>query len=145
MSTSQTSIDRHPDILALRAGYERAAESGAAQATFGLTLLAGMYAAVSPWIVGFGATTNLAVNDLIVGITIGVLALALGAALDRSHGFAWTVPLLGIWLIIAPWVIDDVSVTAGMAWSNVVVGVVTVLLGLGAGYFGVQTRQFARR
>jgi hypothetical protein len=144
MSTSQASIERHPDILALRASYERAAESSVAQTTFGLILLAGIYAAVSPWIVGFGSTTNLAVNDLIVGATVAVLALALGGALDRSHGLAWTLPPLGVWLIIAPWVVNNVTVSAGTAWSNVVVGSVTVLLGLGATYFGVQARQIAR-
>ena len=145
MSTPQASIERHPDILALRASYERAAESGAAQATFGLTMLAGLYAAASPWIVGFGVTTNLAINDLIVGITIAALAMGLGVALDRSHGLAWTLPLLGIWLIISPWVVNNVSVSAGTAWSNVLIGVATLLLGVGATYFGVQARQVTQR
>jgi SPW repeat len=145
MSMAHASIDQHPDLLALRASYERAAESGTAQTTFGLILLGGLYAALSPWIVGFGATTNLALNDLIVGITVALLALGLGAALDRSHGVAWTLPLLGVWLIIAPWVVNDVTVSVGTAWSNVVVGAVIVVLGLGATYFGLQARQFARR
>jgi SPW repeat len=145
MSMAHASIDQHPDLLALRASYERAAESGTAQTTFGLILLGGLYAALSPWIVGFGATTNLALNDLIVGITVALLALGLGAALDRSHGVAWTLPLLGVWLIIAPWVVNDVTVSVGTAWSNVVVGAVIVVLGFGATYFGLQARQFARR
>ena len=29
------------------------------------------YVALSPWIVGFDATHRLAVNDLIVGLTVG--------------------------------------------------------------------------
>ena len=52
MTTVHSSIDQHPDILALRAGYDRIAESVAAQATFGLTLMVAAYAALSPWIVG---------------------------------------------------------------------------------------------
>ncbi len=63
MSTVHSSIDLHPDILALRAGYDRVAESMAAQVTFGLTLLTAMYVALSPWIVGFDAFNRLTVND----------------------------------------------------------------------------------
>lgn len=84
MSTAH-SIDQHPDILALRAGYERAAESMTAQATFGVTLLSAMYVALSPWIVGFNdSAPRLAVNDLIVGLTVAALAVGFAAALDRK-------------------------------------------------------------
>ena len=41
-------IDQHPDILTLRAGYERAAESVAVQGTSGLVFLIALYAAGSP-------------------------------------------------------------------------------------------------
>ena len=59
MTTAHASIDQHPDILALRASYDRAAESIAAQATFGLTLLTAIFVALSPHIVGFDAFTRL--------------------------------------------------------------------------------------
>jgi SPW repeat len=137
------SIDQHPDILALRTGYERAAESVTAQSTFGLTFLTAMYAAVSPWIVGFDATTRLAVNDLIVGLVVAVLAVGFASALDRTHGLTWTLPILGVWLIISPWILRDVSPTAGMIWSNVVCGAVLTLLGLVAPYFGRRARNLA--
>jgi hypothetical protein len=115
-------IEQHPDILALRAGYDRAAESVTAQSTFGLTLLTALYAAVSPWIVGLDATTPLAVNDLIVGIAVAVLAIGFASALDRLHGLTWTLPVLGVWLIISSWILREVSPTAGMIWPNVVSG-----------------------
>lgn len=95
MSTVHSSIDHHPDLLALRARYERAAESMSAQGTFGLTLLTAVYAAVSPWIVGFQMTRPLAVNDLIVGLVCAALAYGFAAALDRTHGMTWTLPVLG--------------------------------------------------
>ena len=56
--------------MALRASYERAAETMGAHVTFGLTLLTGLYVAASPWIVGFGATRQLASCDLIAGIAV---------------------------------------------------------------------------
>jgi hypothetical protein len=143
MTTVHSSIDQHPDILALRANYDRVAESMAAQATFGLTLIAGLYVAVSPWIVGFEATSRLTINDLIAGIAVGFLAMCFGCALDRSHGMTWTVPVFGVWLIISPWIFVS-GPTAGMIWSNVVSGAVVFLLGLYAAYLGMRFRSDAR-
>jgi hypothetical protein len=139
MTTSHASIDQHPDIMALRARYDRAAESMTAQGTFGLTLLAGAYVALSPWIVGFHGFSRLTVNDLIVGITVAVLAMCFGSALDRTHGLTWTLPVFGVWCIISTWIISA-SPTAGMIWSNVVAGAVVTVLGLVAVYFGMQAR-----
>ncbi len=143
MSTVHPSIEQHPDLLALRARYERAAESMTAQATFGLTLLTAVYAAVSPWIVGFSMTRPLAVNDLIVGIVCAVLAYGFAAALDRTHGMTWTLPVFGVWLIVSPWILHHVSPHGGMIWSNVIVGAVLTVLGLNAAYFGMRARSSA--
>lgn len=138
------SIEQHPDIVALRASYERTAESVPAQATFGLTLLTALYVAISPWVVGFDATTRLTVNDLIAGLAAAVLVLGFGSALDRTHGLTWVTPLLGVWMIISPWILRGVSPTAGMIWSNVVSGAVVVALGLATLYFGARPDQFTR-
>jgi hypothetical protein len=140
MSTVHSSIDHHPDLLALRARYERAAESMTAQGTFGLTLLTAVYAALSPWIVGFQGARPLVVSDFIVGLVCVALAFAYGMALDRSHGMTWTLPVFGVWLIVSPWVIRGVSPHASMIWSNVVAGAVLTLLGLNAMYFGMRAR-----
>jgi SPW repeat len=135
------SIEQHPDIVALRASYERAAESVSAHATFGLTLLTALYAAISPWIVGFDATTRLTVNDLITGLAAAVLVVLFGSALDRTHGLTWVTPLLGVWMIISPWILRGVSPTAGMIWSNVVSGGLIVVLGFAALYFGARANR----
>jgi SPW repeat len=139
MSTVHSAIEHHPDILALRAGFERAAESMTAQTTFGLSLLTAVYVALSPWIVGFHGTP-LAVNDLIVGLTAAVMALGFGSALDRTHGMTWTLPFFGVWLIVSPWILYGVSSTTGMIWSNVVAGALLTLLGCVAAYYGMRTR-----
>lgn len=143
MSTVHPSIEQHPDLLALRANYERAAESMTAQFTFGVALLAGIYTAVSPWVVGFSMTRPLARNDLICGLAVAVLAFCFASALDRTHGLTWTLPVFGVWLIVAPWVVmHGVSPTAGMIWSNVVAGAVITVMGLTAVYFGMRARSY---
>ena len=139
MTTAHTSIDQHPDILALRASYDRAAESMTAQATFGLTLLTAVFVALSPYIFGFDAYTRLPFNDLIVGITVAVLAMCFGSALDRTHGMTWTLPVFGVWLFFSPWIFVA-SPTAGMIWSHVICGLLITVLGAYAVYFGMQVR-----
>jgi SPW repeat len=140
MSTVHPSIEQHPDIMALRASYDRAAESMTMQGTFGLTFLTALYCVLSPWIVGFDATTRLAVNDLIVGIALAVLTFGFGAALDRTHGMTWTLPVFGVWLVVSPFVVRDVHATAGMIWSNVITGALIFFFGLVAVYYGRRAR-----
>ncbi|MGZ4526395.1 MAG: SPW repeat protein [Mycobacterium sp.] len=143
MSTVHSSIDHHPDLLALRASYDRAAESMSAHVIFGLALLTGLYVAASPWMAGFGATGSLATSDLIVGIAAAFLAYGFATALDRAHGMTWTMPVLGVWVIVSLWILPGVALTAGTMWSNVVAGALMTLLGLNATYFGRRTRAAA--
>ncbi len=140
MSTVHSSIDHHPDLLALRARYERVAESMSAHVTFGLALLTGLYVAASPWIVGFSGTQSLATSDLIVGIAVAFLSYGFATTLDRAHGLTWTLPVLGLWVIVSTWILPGVTLTSGMIWSNVVAGVLLAFLGFNATYFGMRTR-----
>ena len=140
MSTVHTSIEHHPDVIALRARYDRVAESMTMQVTFGLTFLTAIYCALSPWILGFDATTRLAVNDLIVGIAVAVLAIGFGAALDRWHGMTWTLPTFGLWLVVSPFVVSGVSTTPGMVWSHLIAGALIFCFGLVAVRYGRQVR-----
>ncbi|BBX40652.1 SPW repeat protein [Mycobacterium simiae] len=140
MSTVHSSIDHHPDLMALRANYERVAESMTAHVTFGLTLLAGLYVAASPWIVGFSGMGALATCDLVVGIAVAFLAYGFATALDRAHGMTWTIPVLGLWVIVSPWVVPGLTLTGGVIWSHVVAGALLTFLGLNATYFGMRTR-----
>ena len=94
MSTVHSSIDHHPDLLALRASYERVAESTGAHFTFGLALLTGLYVAASPWIVGFSSATSLAWCDFIVGVAVAFLAY--GFATAACSGCSGTEPSKGV-------------------------------------------------
>ncbi|HET6741024.1 MAG TPA: SPW repeat protein [Kribbella sp.] len=131
------SMSMHPDIAELRARYDAAAETRVAQAIDGLTFLTGLYLAISPWVVGFNAMPSLTGNNLIVGIALALLAVGFASAYGRMHGMAWVAPLVGVWTIIAPWVVSgDVSNTRTV-WNNVVTGAIAVLLGLAAMSFGM--------
>jgi hypothetical protein len=127
----------HPDPVELRATYEAAAETPVVRVVEGLTFLTGLYLAISPWVVGFNRFPTLTANNLIVGVALAMLALGFASAYGRTHGISWAAPLIGVWTIIAPWVVSGHVVTTATAWSNVVTGAVAVLLGLGAMSIGM--------
>ena len=132
------SMRLHPDIAELRAKYDAAAETPVAQATEGLTFMAALFLAISPWVVGFNDMRTLTGNNLIVGTALAVLALGFASAYGRMHGITWIAPLIGVWTIIAPWVVSGDVATTATVWTNVVTGVVIVLLGLAATSLGMR-------
>ncbi|NKZ05251.1 SPW repeat protein [Actinomadura latina] len=131
------SIEQHPDIVEMRARYEAAAETPVAQGVNGVIALTGLYLAASPWIVGFSGLTNLTVNNLIVGVALALLAAGFASAYGRTHTMTWVAPVIGIWTIIAPWVVAGDMSTTSTIWSNVVTGAIAVVFGAAA--MGVAT------
>jgi SPW repeat len=135
MTFRTTGAAAHPDLEELRYRYELAAERPATGVLDGLTMLSGLYLALSPWIIGFTrfpGTGALRVNDLITGLAVAVMAVGLASAFGRTHSVAWTVPLLGVWAIISPWAVSGATPKGGTIISNVIVGVLIFLLGMGA-------------
>ncbi|MGW0712701.1 SPW repeat protein [Streptomyces sp. NPDC002643] len=126
-------IGAHPELAEMRERLERTASSGRAVAIEGLLLLAGVYAAISPWVVHFTDEPNITVNNLIVGITVGVMGFGLTIAPERMFRVAWAAAPLGVWLLLSPWVVTaDHSARAGVIWSNCWAGAVITVLGLAA-------------
>ena len=131
-------IERHPDIVALRMKYEQANETHVAHIVNGFALMAGLYLAISPWVVGFQALTPLAIVNLLTGLVLIALAFGLGAAYGRLHGLTWVIPFIGAWTFVAPWVIrGGVNTTPAVA-SNVAVGAACVALGLTSLFLGIR-------
>ncbi|WP_369394444.1 SPW repeat protein [Streptomyces sp. CG1] len=123
----------HPEIAEMRERLERTASTGTAIALEGLIVLAGVYAAVSPWVVHFAGQPNVAVNNLIVGITVGLVGFGLTLVPERMFRLAWTLVPLGVWLLISPWVVTAThSARAGIVWNNCCLGAVVMVLGLAA-------------
>ncbi|MFI0451169.1 SPW repeat protein [Actinomadura sp. 6N118] len=128
--THPADIERHPDIAEMRTRYEIAAASPVAQLMDGLTLLSGIYLALSPWIVGFNGLAGITLNNLVTGLCVAGLGLGFSFAFGRTYGIAWCAPVLGVWTIVAPWVISGDMSTTRTIWSNVIVGALICVLGL---------------
>ncbi len=109
----------------LRAGGGRTRRPLGRSKTVGaLVLLAGTFAAVSPWVVGFAEQVPLTATDAIVGLVI-VLA-AVGRTSDSP--LTWVCGVLGGWLILAPWLIHQVERTTPVLATNTTIGVLIVIL-----------------
>ncbi|PAZ15011.1 hypothetical protein CLM62_15460 [Streptomyces sp. SA15] len=129
-------METHPDIVEMRNRHERAERATTTvgvQAIETLAVLTGAYLAISPWVTGFNNLQTLTVNNLIVGIAYALLMSGgFGRAYERTHSMAWACCALGVWTIISPWAIAGNVDTTKTVVNNVLVGVIALVLGIGA-------------
>ena len=116
--------------------------SALAQVTATLGVLAGVWIAISPWFLSLGRRGT--VNDLIVGLAVAALG-AFGIAGARGFlGLQAGNLLLGIWLIISPFILAATfAVSAPMYWSNGFGGFAIIVFALAA-LVGMRLRATAR-
>lgn len=99
----------------------------------GLNVLVGLWLIVAPWVLNYrntGDGFNGYWNDVVIGIAIAVLALARTAAPRSFEGLSWVNIALGIWLIIAPFVLAyNIGTDAPAArWNDIACGIVVLVL-----------------
>ncbi|MFF8730990.1 SPW repeat protein [Streptomyces sp. NPDC015171] len=123
-------IASHPDVSEMRDRYARMLGGRDVALVDGPVFLLGLYCAASPWIVHYTASQPaLVTHNLIMGIAIGLLALGFTRAPERMYGLSWAMCALGIWMIIAPWVVGR-NPDAGVIINNIVIGALALALGL---------------
>ncbi|GIE77244.1 membrane protein [Actinoplanes philippinensis] len=123
----------HPDLLEMQARYERAAASGPAVITDGTTLLAGLWLAVSPWVVGFDVTApGVRVSNLVMGIAVAVTALGLTLMPQRMVRLSWASAVIGAWVVVSQWIIERSASSTPIMINNVLTGAVIMVLGAAA-------------
>jgi hypothetical protein len=87
-------------------------------------LILGAFLFFSPWIFGFDAG-KISQNAYIAGIVIAVLAIAALAAFAVWE--EWLNLIVGLWVLVSPWVLGFSGTTRPMA-VHVVVGIVVAVL-----------------
>lgn len=129
-TTERADLTQHPDALELHERYTRVLAGRDVVFVDAPVFLAGLYCAVSPWVVHFtGSHPNVMINNLIVGIALAVLALGITMVPERMYGLSWAISAIGVWLIVSPWVVGN-GPDAGVILNNVIVGGAVFLLGL---------------
>jgi hypothetical protein len=91
----------------------------------GLNFLAGIYLLFSAWIGGVSAGNHW--NGIIAGIVVAILA---ASRFTGSSGpwASWIDALIGVWLIISPWVYGYAG--QDWMWNSIVVGIIMLVLGV---------------
>ena len=94
----------------------------------GLDLLAGLWLIIAPFVLGYSAIAEAAWNDIIIGVA--VVLLAGSRELGRGYRVAWPSWIntaLGLWLIIAPFVLGY-SFVENAVRNDVILGIIIAVL-----------------
>jgi hypothetical protein len=91
----------------------------------GINFLAGVYLVISGWIGGVSAGNVW--NSVIAGIVVLILA-AIRLTGNAGPWASWIVALIGVWLIIAPWVYGYGGY--GWRWNGIIVGIIAIICGV---------------
>ncbi|GBD42208.1 hypothetical protein HRbin39_01597 [bacterium HR39] len=82
---------------------------------------------ISPWLFAYAGQTAAAWNAWVVGVVVLVAAVA---ALTRFHEWEeWVNAILGLWLVISPWITGYAAITAAV-WNHVIVGILVAALAI---------------
>jgi|ERR1043165_232993 hypothetical protein len=93
-------------------------------------VLAGIWLIVAAWVLGFGGVPVAAMDTLLVGIAVLVLAV-IRLAMEGTTGLSWLNFVVGIWLLISPFVLRFNNITAAMT-NAVIFGVLVLAFSLWA-------------
>src|SRR3954451_16679135 len=130
VSHTRGDMTSHPDASEMRERYARMLGGRDVALVDGPVFLLGLYCAASPWILHYTTSQPaLVTHNLIMGIAIGLLALGFTTAPARMYGLSWAMCAIGVWMIIAPWVVGS-SPDTGVVLNNVIVGALAVIFGL---------------
>jgi uncharacterized membrane protein (Fun14 family) len=135
ISHHASDITAHPDVAEMRERYEKVDRGSAGRRNVvvdGVILLAGLYLAISPWVVHVNTvSTSLTVTNLVLGLGLAVLGFGLAYAPERFGRLVWTCIPIGVFAIGAPWITTvGHTATHTMIWNNSFTGAVVTLAGL---------------
>lgn len=98
-----------------------------------INFILGIWILISPFVLGFVESESLLWNNVLVGIAVAAIAGVCAWSRRRGHsGLSWINFVLGIWLVISPFVFG-LEESAVVTWHQVIVGIgVAVLAALSA-------------
>lgn len=92
-----------------------------------LTLLAGIWLFISPFVMGLTVAEGPMVNFMLIGAAIVVFALIRVVRPERFEPLSWTNALLGLWLILAPFAVPYTA-WPGAVLNSVIVGIIVTFV-----------------
>jgi hypothetical protein len=93
-----------------------------------INVLLGIWVIISPFILQFARLPAVMWNNVVIGVVVALLAL-IRSSLPRQSGWSLANVILGIWMIISPFVLGVMTTT--VLWNNIVLGIVIALVAVG--------------
>lgn len=91
---------------------------------FGGQLVFGLVLFLSPWAIGFTTEQAVAWTAWITGTAVALVGIA--ALAGYGYAASWVNLVLGVWAILAPWIVGFAALSEAM-WIHVVLGALVVL------------------
>jgi len=94
-----------------------------------LVVLLGAWEVVAPFILGYSQAAGALWDAILLGIALIILAgwAALSNQVSTVKSLSWINAALGVWLIIAPFILGYANL-AGALWNDIMVGILVVVL-----------------
>ncbi len=106
-----------------------------------LNLIAGIWLIISPFWMGFWQAPAPLWNTLLVGIVVGLLALARAFYPAQNVVLSWVNLALGIWLIVSPFFLPAYPSWTVAVRNDVILGIIVGVLAI---WSALATPRFAR-
>jgi uncharacterized membrane protein HdeD (DUF308 family) len=103
---------------------ETSARSGEKNAQDWINLVCAVLLFISPWVLGFAGELMAARTAWVGGVVIFVMAVAAMARFAEWE--EWVALIVGILVLISPWVLGFAAVNAAL-WTCVVLGIIVAL------------------
>jgi len=114
--------ERVADDVPLAVGDWRTVVAGAS----GLNVLAGVWLILAPFVLAYGDGDPVW-NDVIFGAATAIIALVRVSGAYRSAWLSWVNALIGAWIVLSAFVLDETSTASS---NDVIVGVLIVVIAL---------------
>ena len=100
-----------------------------------LVAVVGLWELVSPFSLGYSALTMAMWNAVIVGAVLIILAgwAALSKDANTDRNLDWINTVLGLWLVVSPFILGYSATTVAL-WNGIIVGVVVIVLAVWAAF-----------
>jgi hypothetical protein len=87
-----------------------------------VNLVLGGWLFIAPWVLGYSGLRAPAWNSWIIGVVVAAISIA--ALIQFTEWEEWVNAVLGLWLLISPWVLGFAPSSTPALWNHVVLGIV---------------------
>lgn len=102
--------------------------AGSVRIASGLNILAGLWLILAPFLLGYSDLERATPNNIAVGALILIMAGTRVVNPSMAPGLSWINAILGVWLILSPFVLGHNDVERAM-WNDLAVGILVACLG----------------